>query len=1020
MATSEADIQKMFGGMDARAPRLPPAAPGSVAPARDEDSLRRMFDGLDSAPVDDRVGAMFDQMDAARQKPSIKVTTRDDVDFDAPLPSAVEGFKPVDFQPFETSDLSFTQRVAAGGARIAGANTSGLPENSPNRGGKLIKAQVRTDGRMPSQDELSDALLSALGAGEVGQRYRAETGHNIAVPDISEADLKHGYDQQAQTYHFAVQPTRADVRIINAYGRGGIKAAEDEIELMRGEGEETNAQYVRERDAARKIITGLGYDPDKLSEGNGPIAKGIGDAMIGTARLANNLGGVFGSDSQGSADNAEFIDEMGASIPEEKTGVGRMARSLTGIAARAPQYALAGPALVAYTENLDKGQERAIKEALKIGMAGGVARGAGAAFESLSPAARQVASRFLAGQTNVALDKLSGSDRSAVESFLESALLPVGKGKGKGSAETAERFTHPSLGELEAVADQSGIGENFMRVRRVEDGDVGVVRRPGAPMPAGLHPESELKPTSKVGEKVLDLVNVPRAVQTSYDLSGLGRQGLILSVLHPGKAAKAFARSLPTLFSEAKADDVLREIHSSPLAPLRRDAGLYLADYHKSGLSLTAGEEGFQSSIAQSIPGVRASERAYVAFLNKLRADTWDSFYETHPNATPETLKNIAGFVNTATGRGSLGRWGEKHASALSQILYSPRFTVSRVQTALTPFHGTPEARSYAAKELVKFVGAGIGFMGLAKAAGLDVSVDPLSSDFGKVRVGNSRIDLWGSSAQLARYTAQIIAGKSTSLEDGATQDRARWKTALNFLRTKAAPQISVPLDTLIGSDVKGQPATLSNAPKRAFLPLAWNDVIEAVQDDLAQGGTGWGGAAKGSLGLFGFGVNTITPKTLDERISDETQWLKNEPESEGLTDAQLRHNGKVSLEARRLQKLIDESGLTPEQQGQLRHALNSRFYDARVRGSADRRVLPSIERVFEERSKGAEEFLRERIEEMRGKGEAGASSSRKLSDYSENEVRAHAGARYGENPAMVEGLVNAWREKISRPEDSH
>lgn len=260
-----------------------------------------------------------------------------------------------------------------------------------------------------------------------------------------------------------------------------------------------------------------------------------------------------------------------------------------------------------------------------------------------------------------------------------------------------------------------------------------------------------------------------------------------MSVLHPGKAGKAFAKSIPTVFSEAKADKVLADIHNSPLAPLRREAGLYLADYHKSGQPLTAGEEGFQSSVAQSIPSVRASERAYVSFLDKLRADVFDDYATTHPDASLETLKGIASFINKATGRGDLGAWGEQHVTALSQAFYSPRFQLSRVQTALAPWTGTPEARAYAKRELIKFVSAGIGMMGLAKAAGLEVGVDPLSSDFGKIRVVNTRIGLWGGSAQIARYTAQLITGQATSLSDGETRPRSRLQTAINFLRTRAA-----------------------------------------------------------------------------------------------------------------------------------------------------------------------------------------------------------------------------------------
>lgn len=894
-------------------------------------------------------------------RPSVTSSVNEDADFSQEPAAGVEDFTPIAFQPFDESDLSFIQRGAVSAAQAGGVNTSPLPSSSNRLQGKPVTVRLRSeDGRLPGADALSDAMLEAMGAGAVGRRFRAEVGRHIAMPEQSAEELARGYDAKTKTFSFKVHPSRADIRLINAYARGGLKAAQDEsVKIMEEDGAE-DARAASDRDALRQVVRGLGLDPDNLST-ESPVMKGVADASLGSLRLLNNLSGLF-RDPQSVTRDAESIDAARASIPEEKSGVGRVVRGVTGVIASAPRYMAAGPygaGAMAYTENLDRGQEAAIKEGLKLGAAGGVAHGVGEAIKHLSPLARQIIARHMAGETNVVLDQLSGSERSIVESYLEGVLLPVGKSK------APKRYEHPVLGKLEALPDQSGVGKGWVRVRTA-DGEIGVVRRPNAEGQGSVHNEDGTLPAPSrgAGERVLDYVNVPRAVQTSYDVSALGRQGLILSVLHPGKAGKAFTKAIPTIFSEAKADKILHDIHSSPLAPVRRDAGLYLADYHKAGQPLTAGEEGFQSSIAQSIPGVRASERAYVTFLDKLRADVFDDYVTAHPDATPETLKGIASFVNKATGRGGLGAWGERHATILSQAFYSPRFQLSRVQTALTPWQGTPEARSYAAKELVKFVTAGVGFIGLAKAAGLEVGTDPLSSDFGKIKVGNSRIDLWGGFQPLARYTAQLIAGQSTSIEDGETRERARWKTALNFLRTKAAPQISVPLDTLIGSDVKGQPATLLNLPRRAFMPLAWRDVEDAIRDDMASGGSGAGGAALGSLGLLGFGVNTITPETDAERVTEEVERLKADPDNKGLGDEALTHNARVNVEASRLLKMIDESGLNDAQKEEARHFINSRFYHARVR-PGDRRKLEAIERVFGERMKDIDEALRKKIKQL-------------------------------------------------------
>jgi hypothetical protein len=309
----------------------------------------------------------------------------------------------------------------------------------------------------------------------------------------------------------------------------------------------------------------------------------------------------------------------------------------------------------------------------------------------------------------------------------------------------------------------------------------------------------------------------------------------------------------------------------------------------------------------------------------------------------------------------------------LNQLFYSPRFQLSRAQMPLELFRGTPASRKFAAGELLKYVGAGVGLMQMAKMAGADVSFNPLSADFGRVKIGRTRLSIWGGNDTLARYTAQMVAGKATELESGRTVDRSRARTGLQFLRTKLSPQLSVPLDTILGSTAAGEKASVasdwhSGAARRAFMPLAWRDVEDAVHDDLANGGNGWGGALKGAPSLLGFGANTITPKPEGDKLKQEVEYVRQEPESKGLLDNQVEHNARVKLYLKPYYKQIEESGLDATGQEQLRHAVNTRFYYAWVRDLKDRRELQAIERVFGERQQGLDDWFSKRLEEMKGK----------------------------------------------------
>src|SRR5262249_15573634 len=117
-----------------------------------------------------------------------------------------------------------------------------------------------------------------------------------------------------------------------------------------------------------------------------------------------------------------------------------------------------------------------------------------------------------------------------------------------------------------------------------------------------------------------------------------------------------------------------------------------------------------------------------------------------------------AKWINVATGRGSLGKKFDDAAPFLSQILFAPRFAASRLQ-ALNPVtyiknYADPVTRIVAKeqmKDLVTYLGAVATTMGLAKAAGADVSLNPNSSDFLKIRVRNTVLDPGAGLVQVMR-----------------------------------------------------------------------------------------------------------------------------------------------------------------------------------------------------------------------------------------------------------------------------
>jgi hypothetical protein len=96
------------------------------------------------------------------------------------------------------------------------------------------------------------------------------------------------------------------------------------------------------------------------------------------------------------------------------------------------------------------------------------------------------------------------------------------------------------------------------------------------------------------------LLNVPRALKSSFDLSAPFRQGLVLGARHPRMFASEFKPMIKSFKSENAYKDVMDEIVSRPTFKMMQDSKLALTDLE----NITNREEAFASNIAEVVPGV--------------------------------------------------------------------------------------------------------------------------------------------------------------------------------------------------------------------------------------------------------------------------------------------------------------------------------------------------------------------------------------------------------------------------------
>ncbi len=218
---------------------------------------------------------------------------------------------------------------------------------------------------------------------------------------------------------------------------------------------------------------------------------------------------------------------------------------------------------------------------------------------------------------------------------------------------------------------------------------------------------------------------------------------------------------------------------------------------------------------------------------------------------TPDSpeVQTLIKWINISTGKGNLPEFlNSAVASEVGKLAFAPSLIMSRVQTpwyfldAITPGGQLPApVRRKIASDTVTAVSTVMGILALAHETGVgEVSLDPRSSDFGKLKIGNTRVDPWGGFQQVARLVYSLGAGvaDAAGVYDyerkglGGQMYAADWHdsvTALQqFLANKLAPVPATLMD--VGTGAFGGKENLSGAPtpmwaRRAGHSLGLNDM---------------------------------------------------------------------------------------------------------------------------------------------------------------------------------------------------
>lgn len=421
-----------------------------------------------------------------------------------------------------------------------------------------------------------------------------------------------------------------------------------------------------------------------------------------------------------------------------------------------------------------------------------------------------------------------------------------------------------TLDDIEEQVQSGGFWESVQQVKKAtkEQQMLDLTIKGKRRQIRGLIRERDLKPFERNTKAIADTA---RSLRLGSDAGMLLRQGLY--TLGRGKANLEGLRSFIKAVGDEDAWTAINESYyykeakdGRLLEPIRSHAGLATSDVFLDPEEITV------IRILKGVPGlnrfVGALERGQSAFINTVRREIFDDFVNKFPDATEAELAARARFINAATGRSN---W--KDVPKMAQyVMTSPRYTHSRWELFGELLRNPVEAfKSKAARENLKDLGATAGsvlaILKIMESVGFDVSWDPMSSDFLKVRRGNTVYDPTAGLGKVARavFRSIVIADKHRRGEkvDFGTNVK---DIIGDTLSDTASPIITGTYTGVTGKTIAGYDAKPHEKGFWLLAPLLVTGFAESWSQD------GLGEAALNAVPeFFGVGVNRYASKEMDE-----------------------------------------------------------------------------------------------------------------------------------------------------------
>ncbi len=393
--------------------------------------------------------------------------------------------------------------------------------------------------------------------------------------------------------------------------------------------------------------------------------------------------------------------------------------------------------------------------------------------------------------------------------------------------------------------------------------------------------------------EIADAFRLSGAIPSALDLSFLIRQAVLLAPSHPLVLASLARRYYVPLFFSPRPQELALRFHNQWVKDPRFDfatraANLYYAPPEglpvEPGLAAqrptTVAGRVWQNYLGKT-PLLGGSQLGFATMGNALRLSLFFKAMDLYMGAwSLADFQAYARWLNVATSRASMPG---AVRDLLSVPFWSPSLQVSRVQAPGVLLHimaRHPHVRRQVARDLAAFLGFAFSLMAALKFSGaVDIELNPLHTDFARVRIGNVRVDLWGGYQPLVRTAARMVMRKRKT-GGGSYFKVVPLEELARFGLAKLNPAAGA-LALLLGAPtVGGQPLQWDEELLRRLVPIFAQDLRDAfIQEGL-------GGGALAFIGFLG-GTVLSYESAYDRLRSVQDRWLR----ENNLTREDLERN---------------------------------------------------------------------------------------------------------------------------------